>query len=145
MAPLDIKMHVLNTCVSASLTYGCETWRKRYLKKLEVLYRQRLKTALSIRNTVNNDIVYEESGEFPFSFRIAKQQLKFWKSTLKLREEKSDNYISKLIAAADGCTFLNYYQELQNQFNTPKRCIKHIKEEFINNTKEVIQNAVNDV
>ena len=54
LAPLDVKFHVLNTCVSASLTYGCETWGMRHINKLEVLYRQGLKSSLSIRNTVNN-------------------------------------------------------------------------------------------
>ena len=58
-----------------------------------------------------------------------------------MKEEKPDQYISKLISAADGCGFLNYYQELQNQFNNPKSCMNHLKEEFTHNTKEVIQNA----
>ena len=48
LAPLDVKFHVLNTCVSASLTYGCETWGMRHISKLEVLYRQGLKSALSV-------------------------------------------------------------------------------------------------
>ena len=43
LAPLDTKLHMLNTCVSAALIYVCETWGMRHIKKLEVLYRQGLK------------------------------------------------------------------------------------------------------
>ena len=141
LAPLDTKLHVLNTCVSAALIYGCETWGMRHIKKLEVLYRQGLKTAMSIRKTVNNEIVYIESGEFPLYMRVAKQQLKFWKSIQKLKEEKPDHYISKLVAIADGCSFIKYYQELEQQYATPNDCMKLMKEEFLKTTQESIQTS----
>ena len=70
LAPLDVKIKVLNVCVSASIIYGCETWGGSRLKQIETTYRQGLKTALSIRDTVNNEIVYIESGEWPLEVRI---------------------------------------------------------------------------
>ena len=109
--------------------------------KLEVLYRQGLKTAMSIRKTVNNEIVYIESGEFPLYMRVAKQQLKFWKSIQKLKEEKPDHYISKLVEIADGCSFIKYYQELEQQYATPNDCMKLMKEEFLKTTQESIQTS----
>ena len=77
LAPLDVKLNVLNTCASASLTYGCEVWGGAKIPKLEALYRQGLKTALSVSNNVNNEIVYFETGAWPLQIRISKQQLKF--------------------------------------------------------------------
>ena len=55
LAPLDVKLNVLNTCASASLTYGCKVWGGAKIPKLEALYRQGLKTALSVSNNVNNE------------------------------------------------------------------------------------------
>ena len=61
LAPLDIKLKVLNTCASASLIYSCETWGDCKLKNVETLYRQGHKMALSVRDNVSNEIVYVES------------------------------------------------------------------------------------
>ena len=52
LAPLDIKLRVLDTCTSASIVYGCETWGCGKFNKIETLYRQGLKTALSIRSKI---------------------------------------------------------------------------------------------
>ena len=39
LAPLFVKMKVLNSCVSASLVYGCGTWGMSTLKNAETAYR----------------------------------------------------------------------------------------------------------
>ena len=77
LAPLFVKLRVLNACVTSSLLYGAEVWGMSKIPKLESLYRQGLKIALSVKNNVNNEIVYTESGEDPLEVRITKQQLKF--------------------------------------------------------------------
>ena len=96
LAPLDVKLQVLNTCMSAPLVYRCETWGISIIKSVETIYRQGLKTALSIRDCINNEIVYIESGEVLLEIRIAKQQLKFWSSIRNLMENNSDHYISNV-------------------------------------------------
>ena len=63
-APLHVKLDVLDTCVTSALTYGCETWG-RYVNEAELCYRSGLKTALNVRQNVNNEIVYIESGKWP--------------------------------------------------------------------------------
>ena len=65
LAPIEVKLRVLNTCLSASLLYGSEVWGKSNVAKLESLYRHGLRTTLSIRNNVNNEIVYIETGDMP--------------------------------------------------------------------------------
>ena len=72
LAPQFVKMKVLNSCVSSSLTYGCETWGMKTSKIAETAFRQGLKSALSVRDCTNNEIVYIESGEWSFEIRIAK-------------------------------------------------------------------------
>ena len=110
LAPLDVKLQVLNTCMSATLVYGCETWGISKIKSVETIYRQGLKTALSVRDCINNEIVYIESGEVPFEIRVAKQQLKFWSSIRNLMENNPDHYISKLAILAENTSNVKYYK-----------------------------------
>ena len=52
-----------------------------FVKNAEIAFRMGLKSALSIRECTNNEIVYVESREGPLEIRISKQQLKFWAAT----------------------------------------------------------------
>ena len=54
------------------------------------MYRQGIKSALSIGESVNNEIVYLESGEFPLEISIAASQLKFWLS-IRVLQQKNQN------------------------------------------------------
>ena len=78
MASFHVKLQVLDTCVTSALFYACETWPD-YGKEVEAVYRSGLRrTALGIRTSINNEIVYIESDRFPLKCKIKKQQLKFW-------------------------------------------------------------------
>ena len=76
-ASLFVKMQTLDLCVSTAITYACETWGSN-INEAELCYRAGLKCALSIRENINNEIIYLESGRFPLACRIKKLQLKFW-------------------------------------------------------------------
>ena len=67
LAPLPVKLQVLDVCVSTTLTYGCETWGAASVKSIEVAYRLYLKRALSIRESTNTEIVYLEANRYPNS------------------------------------------------------------------------------
>ena len=77
MAPLDVKLSVLDSCVASSLSYANETWADRG-RNIETLYRQGLRTALGVRQSVNNEIIYIETNKYQLKCCIMKQQLKFW-------------------------------------------------------------------
>ena len=111
LAPLDIKLRVLDTCVSSSLIYGCETWGNSNFSNVETLYRQGLKCALSVRSSVNNEIFYVETGEWPLQIRITKQQLKFWLSIQTMLRD-DNHYITKLVRKAENIEirYIQYYQ-----------------------------------
>ena len=70
LAPLVIKLQVLDACVTSSLTYGCETWAGYIPKDVEVLYRSGIKTAMAIQQNTNNEIVYVESNLYPLEHNI---------------------------------------------------------------------------
>ena len=61
LAPLSIKLNILDVCAIPSLIYSCECWGKASINSIEVSYRQGLKRALSIRETTNTEIVYIET------------------------------------------------------------------------------------
>ena len=82
MAPLKVKVKILDSCVVSALCYGAETWGDGE-SDVEVIYRQGLRMALGVRTTTCNEIVYIESNTYPLKCRILSQQLKFWKTVKK--------------------------------------------------------------
>ena len=141
LAPLEVKLHVLNVCVSASLLYSCETWCGSNFKSIEVLYRQGLKTALGVRKCVNNEIVYTECDEYPLKIRIMKQQLKFWLSLNEYLQDNPQHYLNTLIDKAKDYPYITYYKNLQQTYTDTKMCDKTLKEELKAKRKDTIENA----
>ena len=78
-APLFAKLEVLEKCVSSSLLYSSETWGSNF-HDIDYIHRSGIKTALGVRQNVNNEIVYIESNTFPLICKIKKRQLKFWRN-----------------------------------------------------------------
>ena len=122
LAPLFIKLRVLSSCVTSSLLYGAEVWGVAKVPRLESLFRQGLKIALSVRNNVNNEIVYTEAGENPLEHRITNQQLKFWIGMKELTNSNPDHYISKLINATKDTPYIKHYLQLEQQYETVSQC-----------------------
>ena len=102
------------------------------VQKVESLYRQALKTALSVRNSVNNEIVYVESGEYPLEVRIAQQQIKFWTSMQMLSTTNPSHNISKLIAATEDTKYIKHYKHLVQKYTDPDKCTDILSNEFRN-------------
>ena len=141
LAPLDIKIRTLSTCVSASLLYGCEVWGKAKISKLESLHRHGLKAALSIRNNINNEIVYVESGEKPLEVRITKLQLRFWMAIKDIVQTDPDHYISKLVIAAADSQYIKYYDQLLLKYPTVEQCEASLTNQYRTTYEEKIRTA----
>ena len=113
-APLVVKKKVLNTCLTAVILYGCETWSSTSLHKLETLYRKAVKITFSVRKSAPSEVVYIETGFNELKAEIYKRQHKFWSKILSNIESDSHNSISKIYkAAVDKNThFLRHYIKL---------------------------------
>ena len=144
LAPLLIKLKVLNTCVNASVTYACETWGVAKIKEVETMFRQGIKSALSVRESVNNEIVYVESGERPLEIRIAASQIKFWSSLCTIQQENPNHYISKLLEIGGETEYVKYYKRLHERFIYPSSCVDTMRQEFTHTISEKIQRAADD-
>ena len=99
---------------------------------MEVTYRHGLKQALSIRESVNTEIVYIESGKLPLNIRISKQQLKFWTDLKIYLAENTDHPLVNLINQGKelNLSYLNHYIKLEDNFTSPLACATSLKEKF---------------
>ena len=120
----------MNSCVSSSLVYACETWGMKTSKTAETAFRQGLKSALSVRDCTNNEIVYIESGEWPLEIRIAKQQMKFWTAIEEIVNTDPDHYITKLVRIGESTDYIKYYRNLMNTHTDVKTCNDTLKRNF---------------
>ena len=139
LAPLSIKLRVLEACVTSSVTYSSETWANHIPKDLEVLYRCGIKTALAIRQSTQNEIVYAESYLVPLEGTIKQRQLKFWKNLCSSNENTK---LSKLIEQAKilNIEYIKYYTDLKEEYHTPQLCLQNITDNFRNKLKEKFVN-----
>jgi hypothetical protein len=147
LAPLSVKLKVLDVCVSTALTYGCETWGTASINSIEVAYRLGLKRALSIRETTNTEIVYLEANRYPLNIRIARQQLKFWNTINKYLAENPEHPLAQVIELGQQLKlpFLMYYEKLQADFNEPNTCEETLQQTFHNDcTQKIRQKAEED-
>ena len=141
LAPLDVKLLVLDACVSSTLVYACETWGTSKVNNAEVAYRLGLKRALSIRETTNTEIVYMEADKYPLHIRISKQQLNFW---LKLKEYLPENQGHPLADLINygrriNLNFISYYDNLENEYQSPVNCKKQLEASFRTECQEKIR------
>lgn len=145
LAPLYIKLKVLNTCVSAALVYGSETWGNCNTKSLETLYRTGIKCALGIRNTTNNEIAYVESGQYPLECKITKQQLHFWNTLMQDKKQNPNTPLSKLIdyGLSLNVKYIAYYKALSDTYSSPEDCKNKLEKTFCDNWYKSIQKANN--
>ena len=147
MAPLNIKLKVLDVCASSSLVYACETWGTANVSSLEVAYRFGLKRALSVRENTKTEIVYMESERYPLTIRISKQQLKFWNSLSDYLGENPEHPLAALIQQGKemNLKYVTYYENLVREFHTPEELQKQLEERYRNAWGESIrQKAGND-
>ena len=134
LAPLSIKLEVLDVCASSSLVYACETWGTASVSALEVAYRFGLKRALSVRENTNTEMIYIESDRYPLALRVSKQQLKFWITLNEYLLENPEHPLAALIKQGRDMNlkYTAYYDNLEREFQTPEECEKQLRERYRN-------------
>ena len=127
-APLSAKLEVLDCCVSSSLTYAAETWGNE-CKAADLSYKVGIRTALSVRQNTNNEIIFIESDRYPLNFRVKKLQLSFWSYVLKYISDNPDSALCKVVSKADSLniTYIKYYKNLLDTYNDPVNCENRLR------------------
>ena len=120
LAPINVKLSVLHSCVMSSLCYGSETWGNNSCDEVDVIYRMGLRTALSVRQSTCNEIIFLETGSYPISCQVKKRQFKFWKTLHQNLE--NDSPLKELIEKAKilKLPYILYYENLVQSFNSAK-------------------------
>ena len=137
LAPVSIKLKVLETCVMSSLLYNCETFGEHIPKELEQYYMKMIKSALGVRSNTVNDIVLIETGMLSLKVLVYCRQLNFYR---KLITNLNDKEIKQSVYAKlldKNLSYLNHYVKLNDTYenthsiksrfrDTLKRKIKHL-------------------
>ena len=143
LAPLGVKLNILDSCVASSLLYASETWMD-YGKEAEIIYRNGLRAALGIRTNINNEIVYIESGRYPLKCRIMKQQLKFWLSLQKYCEDYPESALKHFLDVARDIDlpYVKWYISLEEKYGSPENCQKTLEAEYATKWKTTFDDIV---
>ena len=140
LAPLSVKLKVVDACINSSLLYSCESWGSCPLGRMEVLQRKALKMVLDIGKSTPNEVVYVESGFHSLKSTIYKRQLKFFQKVKKDCTEHPTSPISVIIQLAldQNTQFLRHYVKLEHTMKTPEQCYNH----HVNEHKQQIEQKV---
>ena len=141
LAPLKVKLTVLQSCVMSSLSYSCETWTEALPPELETVYRMGIKSALSVRFNTCNEVAYIESGTYPAVCSIKKRQIKFW---YNLNQNITVNSsLDKLLNKAKELRlqYITYYVNLQTKYDSAENCENSLQTEFIDKISRKIRDA----
>ena len=108
------------------------------MNESELCYRSGLKTALSVRQNVNNEIVYIESGKWPLPSRVKKTQLKFWMYINEYKQSYPNSAVAKVIdiGLSNNIPYLNYYKSLQAEYVDPPSCQRAVQKQYFDSFKQ---------
>ena len=139
-APITVKRKILNSCLNASLLYGCETWGSISLRKAEALYRKAIKITFGMKNNTPNQIVFIESGLTELKAEIYKRQYDFWGKVLKSINDDPLSQISKILMKGidNNVHYIRHYKKIYNDFRSAQHCFNFHKETFTNTIKKEI-------
>lgn len=97
--------------------------------------------------SLNNEIAYIESGQFPLVCDVKSRQLKFWMSLLEKETNEPDNYLQKLInhAIERKIPYIMYYKRLADTYRrSSKFCKNTLKQQFNRSWSSRIEKCATD-
>ena len=91
-----------------------------------------IKTALDIRDNVNNENICIESNQFPLECRIKKMQLKFWLYLQEYVGLHPTSAVSKVLVMGEsiGISLIKHYKSLSTSFTEPHSCQEMLQNAF---------------
>ena len=118
LAPIVVKLKVLEACVLSALLSNCETFGKSIPKELESLYLTLIKSCLGVRRSVPNKLALMESGLPSLKALIYGRQLKFYRTFLNNLQENSARKNTFDIIYEQN-QFLEHYKQLDSMYADP--------------------------
>ena len=126
--------------MTASVVYGCETWGT-HVDDAERSYRAGLKTAMNVRQNLNNEIVHIETGRWPLRVLIKRQQLNFWLQIKDYMLEHPESALSKVYGKAVEvrAPYVKHYLKLETDFGDPKSCSETLRAQITESFKQKLE------
>lgn len=131
LAPLSVKLKVVEACINSSLLYGCESWGSCPLQSIEILQRKAIKMVLDVAKSTPNEIVYIESGFHSLKPKIYKRQLNYISKVKQDIRDNPESCVSKVLQQAfdQNTQFLRHYKKLESMFTSPQECYNQLIDE----------------
>ena len=138
-APLHVKLDVLDKCAVPALLYACEVWG-RCFHEAEAIYRCGIKSALGVRQSTNNEIVYIEAGRHPLECKIKSLQHKFWGKITTYVMDYPEAAIAKILRleVSQSLQYVKYYNDLVTKFSNFSYCEMSIEAKFRAHWRNII-------
>ena len=138
-APIEVKVQVLDACVTTAVLNNAETWANTKIDRLEVLHRRMLKAVLGIGVTTCTEFPYIELGVPSIRTRILMKQWEFWR---KMAELDNDTPLKQVIETGTRHKLkeIKHYVGLATKYSSKDE----IKEEFFDKTRESIRKKADD-
>ena len=120
LAPISVKLKVLEACVCSALLHNCETFADKIPDDLEKMYISLIKSSLGVRKNAPNLLVLIESNMRSIQSLIYSRQLKFYASFKSNLKAGSTRYkvFDELLSLNN--KYLNHYVSLSETFATKK-------------------------
>ena len=112
LAPIPVKLKVLEACVASSLLHNCEAFGSKVPKQLETIYFSLIKCCLGVRSNTPNKLVLIESGMPTLETLIYSRQHSFFTKFIGNLKENSARKLVFDGIQDSGCDFLDHYVNL---------------------------------
>ena len=132
LAPIPVKLKVLEACVCSALLHNCETFGSKIPDDLEKVYLSLIKSCLGVRRNTPNKLVMTESNMPPIKSLIYSRQLNFitrFKDNLVEGSTRKTIY-EELIKHNN--SYLSHYTSLCSKYPTKNDITRHCKTELFN-------------
>ena len=120
LAPIHVKLKVLQACVTSSLLHNCETFGNKIPRELEQTYYSLIKCCLRVRASTPNKLVLIESNMPTIHSMIYSRQYNFFnKFIAQLTEDSSRKVVFDTIKQPKN-DFIMHYTDLITRYNSKK-------------------------
>ena len=135
LAPVAVKIKVLQACVISSLLHNCEAFGKVIPKQLEKIYYSLIKCVLNVRSNAPNKLVLIESGLPPLESLIYARQFNFIKRFIDLHPYSTRKKVFDHIRLGNS-KYINHYMNLLQNYNSKDDIYKY----YVDTLKQDIYN-----
>ena len=139
LAPIPVKLKILEACCTTALLYNCETFGPKVPKQLESTYYSLIKCCLGVRSSAPNKLVLIESGMPSLESMIRSRQFAFFTRFIGNLKENSGRKIVFDAIQDSGCDYLDHYVNLLTTYHTKDDIKQHYRDKLVSEVNDSAQ------